>query len=44
MDTVEEGEGIMPVMPTPKVVATGKKRKNVPETAEMEGGMQLLVT
>ncbi|XP_065072307.1 E3 ubiquitin-protein ligase RING2-like isoform X2 [Rhopilema esculentum] len=38
MDTVEEGEGIMPVMPTPKVVATGKKRKNVPETAEMEGG------
>ena len=39
MEQTEEGEGIVPVMPTPKVVATGKKRKVLPEQPEAEGGM-----
>eukprot|EP00112_Aurelia_sp_Birch-Aquarium-sp1_P016334 Seg3695.2 transcript_id=Seg3695.2/GoldUCD/mRNA.D3Y31 product="E3 ubiquitin-protein ligase RING2" protein_id=Seg3695.2/GoldUCD/D3Y31 len=38
MEQTEEGEGIVPVMPTPKVVATGKKRKVLSEQPEVEGG------
>ena len=38
MDPIEEGEPITPVVPTPKSVSVGKKRKSAQEQTENEGG------
>ena len=40
MEPIDECEPVVPVMPTPKVVSTGKKKKLSQDQVDSEGGSQ----